>query len=432
MDLLCTESIVTHSELSLYSESISCSSACFSTIKKCSTSGSAIVKRDPAESVNVPIACNMSNLMYVLSSVATPISATKSTKQPQQRKSTSCQILSKLCPHRQCNINTSWMCTAVKKGTDEADDKHFAYENAHMIVTDPIFKTDRCLKNALKSEENHEQILGTHFNTVQKDITPAMRKIVAQWMMEVCVEEKCQEEVVLLAINYMDRFLSTKSVRKTHLQTLAAACLLLASKLREPSCRALSAELLVFYTDNSICKGDLIKWELYVLSRLGWDLSSMTPLDFLELLIIQLPVRCKIFSGLNIEKVRSHAQTLISLAAQEYRFSKYAASTIAASSIATSINAVKWHIFTDDNIHFLFSFFTDLTSIKQDQLQQCILYMNAICKEHSHKLQPFILDDEKPEPISGYYKSPYYEPDYCHQKHIMSIYQNSKLQTQPQ
>lgn len=63
------------------------------------------------------------------------------------------------------------------------------------------------------------------------------------------------------------------------------------------------------------------KWELYVLSRLGWDLSSMTPLDFLELLIIQLPVRCKIFSGLNIEKVRSHAQTLISLAAQgKYNF----------------------------------------------------------------------------------------------------------------
>ncbi|KAI9589154.1 hypothetical protein GQX74_007323 [Glossina fuscipes] len=74
----------------------------------------------------------------------------------------------------------------------------------------------------------------------------------------VCAEEKCQEEVVLLALNYMDRFLSTKSVRKTHLQILAAACLLLASKLREPSCRALSADLLVFYTDNSIHKADLI------------------------------------------------------------------------------------------------------------------------------------------------------------------------------
>ncbi|KAH8398555.1 hypothetical protein KR222_000019, partial [Zaprionus bogoriensis] len=56
----------------------------------------------------------------------------------------------------------------------------------------------------------------------------------------------------------MDRFLSSKPVRKTHLQILAAACLLLASKLREPSCHALSAELLVFYTDNSINKDDLI------------------------------------------------------------------------------------------------------------------------------------------------------------------------------
>ncbi|EDW17050.2 uncharacterized protein Dmoj_GI14224 [Drosophila mojavensis] len=253
-----------------------------------------------------------------------------------------------------------------------------------MVVSDPIFKTDRCLKNALKTEEKDQYILETYFKTVQKDITPAMRKIVAQWMMEVCVEEKCQEEVVLLAITYMDRFLSKKSVRKTHLQILAAACLLLASKLREPSCRALSAELLVFYTDNSICKDDLIKWELYVLSSLGWDLSSVTPLDFLELFIIKLSVRCKVFSGLNINTVRNNAQTFIYLAAKEYRFSKYAASIIAASSIVASMNNLKWQICTD-NIHLPFNFLTDTTSVKQDQLQQCILQMNVIYKEQSHK-----------------------------------------------
>lgn len=56
----------------------------------------------------------------------------------------------------------------------------------------------------------------------------------------------------------MDRFLSIYEIKKTHLQILAAACLLLASKLREPSCRALPAHLLVFYTDNSITKKDLI------------------------------------------------------------------------------------------------------------------------------------------------------------------------------
>ena len=56
----------------------------------------------------------------------------------------------------------------------------------------------------------------------------------------------------------MDSFLAITRIRKTYLQILAAACLLLASKLREPICKGLPAELLVFYTDNSITQPDLI------------------------------------------------------------------------------------------------------------------------------------------------------------------------------
>ena len=50
---------------------------------------------------------------------------------------------------------------------------------------DPTFLTDRCLENALKAEEKRPQPICTYFKTVQKDITPPMRKIVAEWMMEV-------------------------------------------------------------------------------------------------------------------------------------------------------------------------------------------------------------------------------------------------------
>lgn len=75
---------------------------------------------------------------------------------------------------------------------------------------------------------------------------------------QVCEENRCQEEVFILALNYMDRFLALTPVPKTQLQILAAACLLLASKLREPSVRGLPADLLVFYTDNSISRRDLI------------------------------------------------------------------------------------------------------------------------------------------------------------------------------
>lgn len=88
--------------------------------------------------------------------------------------------------------------------------------------------------------------------------------------LQICDEQKCQEEVAILTLNYMDRFLSLYEIKKTHLQILAAACLLLASKLREPSCRALPAHLLVFYTDNSITKKDLIVSTSHFMLRLPY------------------------------------------------------------------------------------------------------------------------------------------------------------------
>ncbi|XP_055910733.1 G1/S-specific cyclin-D2 isoform X2 [Eupeodes corollae] len=263
-------------------------------------------------------------------------------------------------------------------------------EQVNTAVEDPVFLSDRCLENALKAEDKHPTVC-SYFKTVQKDITPPMRKIVAEWMMEVCAEQKCQEEVVLLALIYMDRFLSTKSVLKNHLQILAAACLLLASKLREPSCRALTADLLVYYTDNSIIKHDLIQWELYVLSRLKWDLSSVTPLDFLELLLIRLPIRSNKCPDLNVEKVRQHAQAFISLAAKEHYFSIYSASTIAASSIAAALSGLNWHLRTGKNLRYLLNQLTDLTSVEQDYLQDCMSRMEQIFEEHSRNLTPYIV-----------------------------------------
>lgn len=72
-----------------------------------------------------------------------------------------------------------------------------------------------------------------------------------------CEDNNCQEEVFPLAISYLDRFLSTCAVGKSQVQLLGTACLLLASKLREPSSRCLPAELLIFYTANSITLADL-------------------------------------------------------------------------------------------------------------------------------------------------------------------------------
>lgn len=80
----------------------------------------------------------------------------------------------------------------------------------------------------------------------------------------------CQEEVSILAINYMDRVLNKIPISKNNLQLLAATCTFLASKLREPSTHALQPEVLIYYTDNSITKKDL----MVSLSHLSFKLQT--------------------------------------------------------------------------------------------------------------------------------------------------------------
>lgn len=50
-------------------------------------------------------------------------------------------------------------------------------------LADPTFLSERCLENLLKSEETHPVI--NFYNNPQCEITPKMRRIVAEWMMEV-------------------------------------------------------------------------------------------------------------------------------------------------------------------------------------------------------------------------------------------------------
>merc|ERR1711892_803530 len=103
-----------------------------------------------------------------------------------------------------------------------------------------------------------------------------MRKIVIDWMFEVCEDQSYDSEVFCLAVNYVDRFLCELQITKDQFQLTAAVCLLLSSKFSQVI--PFSLEQLVTYTDNSVTPEEMISWELLVLNTLQWEMTVITPL----------------------------------------------------------------------------------------------------------------------------------------------------------
>lgn len=68
-----------------------------------------------------------------------------------------------------------------------------------------------------------------HYMRRQLEISANMRSILIDWLVDVCVEFKLETETFHLAINYMDRFLSSRSVFKRHVQLLGTAALWIAA-----------------------------------------------------------------------------------------------------------------------------------------------------------------------------------------------------------
>lgn len=56
----------------------------------------------------------------------------------------------------------------------------------------------------------------------QSDINTAMRTILIDWLIEVADEYKLNDETLFLAVQYVDRFLSTVNVTRSKLQLLGS------------------------------------------------------------------------------------------------------------------------------------------------------------------------------------------------------------------
>merc|ERR1711862_1060624 len=194
--------------------------------------------------------------------------------------------------------------------------------------TDPVIANDKRVLENMLNAENDVTVYDYCANKDSK-IAPHMRKIVTDWMLEVCEDQQCKSEVFFLSINYLDRFLSRVNIQKEQFQLCASVCILLASKFSQVV--PISTDKLVIYTDSSVTAQELRQWEIKILNVLQWELSSVTSHSFLQHYIHGLE------NKINIEKVRNHAESIAAMAATEYAFICAKQSVLAAAALSVAV-----------------------------------------------------------------------------------------------
>ncbi|KAL2753895.1 hypothetical protein ACRALDRAFT_2043031 [Sodiomyces alcalophilus JCM 7366] len=119
-----------------------------------------------------------------------------------------------------------------------------------------------------------------HYMDNQTEIQWSMRSVLMDWLVQVHSRFSLLPETLYLTVNYIDRFLSYKTVSIGKLQLVGATALLIASKYEEINCPSL--EEIVFMVDGTYAVEEILKAERFMLSMLNFELGWPGPMSFLR------------------------------------------------------------------------------------------------------------------------------------------------------
>lgn len=132
-----------------------------------------------------------------------------------------------------------------------------------------------CDKDKNTSVDRNPKMLHKH-----QGLQPRMRAILLDWLNEVCEVYKLHRETYYLALDYLDRYLSTNvSISKTKLQLIGITCLFIAAKVEEIYPPKLSE--FAYVTDGACSEENILEYELVILCALNWKTNPITIIGWL-------------------------------------------------------------------------------------------------------------------------------------------------------
>ncbi|CAN8302790.1 unnamed protein product [Cochlearia groenlandica] len=162
---------------------------------------------------------------------------------------------------------------AIESGTD-IDARSDDAQMCGPYVTD-IYQYLR----ELEGKPEHRP-LPDYIEKVQNDLTPNMRGVLVDWLVEVAEEYKLVSDTLYLTVSYVDRFLSAKAISRQKLQLVGVSAMLIASKYEEIS--PPKVEDFCYITDNTFTKQDVVSMEADILLALQFELGFPTIKTFLR------------------------------------------------------------------------------------------------------------------------------------------------------
>jgi hypothetical protein len=188
---------------------------------------------------------------------------------------------------------------------------------------DPVMVSEYVVEifKYLKVVEQSTMANATYMDN-QKELAWKMRGILTDWLIQVHVRFRLLPETLFLAVNIIDRFLSTRVVSLAKLQLVGITCMFIAAKFEEIV--APSVMHFLQCADSSYNESEILQAEKYVLKTLNWNLSYPNPVHFLR--------RISKADDYDI-KVRTLAKYLLEIGCLEWRLIPYPPSLLAAASV---------------------------------------------------------------------------------------------------
>ncbi|KAI9794690.1 MAG: G2/mitotic-specific cyclin [Piccolia ochrophora] len=169
----------------------------------------------------------------------------------------------------------------------------------------------------------------------QDDLEWKMRGILVDWLIEVHARFRLAAETLFLAVNIIDRFLSSKVVQLDRLQLVGVTALFIASKYED----VINPDVahLRHVADDGFSEQEILSAERYVLGALNYDLSYPNPMNFLR--------RISKADDYDIQ-TRTIGKYLMEISLLDHRFMEYRPSHVAAASMYLSrliLDRGEWH-----------------------------------------------------------------------------------------